>query len=151
MQLHDAIQHYGPEYVVNADEMFAKQGEHPSHSVGIVGEQNIVRSNLNKKNGITTTPFVSAAGDKVGMQVIAKGKTRRCVDNRQLSPEIAADFSPSGWQTEETLIRVIERVLVPHFGPEGGTFIVDKYSAHLTDAVRMCCNEHNIDLIEVPA
>ena len=151
LQLADAIDHVGAEYVVNADEMFAKHVEHPTHSVGLVGVQNIVRSDLNKKNGITTTPFVSAAGDKVGMQVIAKGTTQRCVDNRHLPLEIAAHFSASGWQTEDTFIRAIDDVLIPHYGPEGGALVVDKYSAHLTDKVRMHCNENNIDLIEVPA
>ena len=118
--------------------------------MGIVGQQNIVRSNLNQKTGITTTPFVSAAGDKVGMQVIAKGLTQRCVDNRHLPPDIAAHFSASGWQNEDTFIRAIEDILIPHLGPEGGALVIDKYGAHLTDQVRMHCNEHSIDLIEVP-
>ena len=85
------------------------------------------------------------------MQVIAKGTTRRCVDNRHLPPEIAAHFSASGWQTESTFIRAIDDVLIPHLGPEGGVLVVDKYSAHLTDKVRVHCNENHIDLIEVPA
>ena len=96
LRLQDAIDHYGPEYVSNADEMFAKQVEHPNKSIGVAYKQNIVRSELNKKNGITTTPFVSAAGDKLGLQAIAKGTTQRSLKNRQLPPEIAGDFSGKG-------------------------------------------------------
>ena len=150
LELQDARQHQDEHYVVNGDEMFAKNVEHPRTSWGVVGEQNIIRSDLNVKNGITTTPFVSAAGDKLPTQVIAKGTTCRCVDNRHLPPDMAGDFSAKGWQTEATFIHYIERYLVPYFGPEGGTLVVDEYSAHKMDAVRMCCNQNHIDLIVVP-
>ena len=150
LEVMDAIQHHGKHHVVNGDELFAKQVEHPSQSWGLVNEQNIVTTNLNKKNGITTTPFVSAAGDVLPTQVIARGKTRKCIDNRQLPPDLAGDFSPTGWQTEATLIRYIEQYLVPYLGPEGGTLILDEYSAHHTNAVRECLNSHYIDLIIVP-
>ena len=79
--------------------------------------------------------------------MIAKGTTRRCVDNRHLPPDMAGR---EVWQTEATFIQYIEHYLVPYFGPEGGTLVVDEYSAHKTDAVRMCCNQNNIDLIVVP-
>ena len=55
--MEDTIKHWGKHHVVNGDELFAKQVEHPSSSWGIVNEQNIVTSNVNKKNGITTTPL----------------------------------------------------------------------------------------------
>ncbi len=29
--------------------------------------------------------------------------------------------------------------------------VLDKYHAHLTNYVEICCNEHHIDMIEVPA
>ena len=150
LEVMDAIQHQGKHHVVNGDELFAKQVEHPSKSWELVNEQNIVTTSLNKKNGITTTPFVSAAGDILATQVIARGRTRKCVDNRQLPPDLAGDFSATGWQTEATLNRYIEQYLVPYFGPEGGTLILDEYSAHHTDAVRECLNSHFIDLITVP-
>ena len=150
LALLDAIKHYGKHYVVNGDELFARQVEHPSRSWGIVGEPNIVSSNQDKRHGITTTPFVSAAGDILPVQAIAKGRTRRCVHNRHLPPDMAGDFSDSGWQTEETFIRYIEQYLVPYLGPEGGALVIDEYSAHATDNVMACLNEHHIDLIVVP-
>ena len=110
-----------------------------------------MRSDLNKKNGITTTPFVSADGSKLGLQAIAKGTTQRSVNNRQFPSDVAGDHAASGWQTEDTFVRAITTVLLPLFGPHGGAFDVDKYSAHLTDKVRTHCTDHNIELIEVPA
>ena len=136
--------------MVNGDELFAKNVELTSTSWGLVNEQNIVRTNVNKKNGITTTPFVSAAGDVLPTQVIAKGTTQRTIDNRQLSSDMAVDCSANGWQTEATFLRYINNYLIPYLGPEGGALVVDTYAAHLTDDVRICCNLAHIDIIVVP-
>ena len=83
-------------------------------------------------------------------QVIAKGTTKRSIENRQLPPNLAGDFSANGCQTEATFIRYINEQLVPYLGPEGGALIVDTYAAHMTDAVKMCLNENHIDLMIVP-
>ena len=131
--------------------MFGRHLEHPRTSTGIVAEDNIVRTPLNIKNGITTMPVVSAAGDKLPMQVVVKGTTNRCVRNRHLPDDMAGDYSPTGWQTEESFIRYIKQHIIPYFNGVSSCLVVDKFSAHMTDAVKKLCDDSDIELLFVPA
>ena len=123
----------------------------PGHG-GIVSEQNIVSFNQDKRHGITTTPFASAAGDVLPVQVIAKG-AHAVVSTTATCRLTWPATSASGWQTEDTFVLYIGQHLHSYLGPEGGVLVIDEYmySAHTTDKVTACLNDHYIVLIVVPA
>jgi hypothetical protein len=78
----EAVKQFGANMVLNLDETAAQAVQHPSRSWHIKGDPNIVNTNKSENLAITTTPCVTAAGDKLALQVIAKGTTTRTVKTR---------------------------------------------------------------------
>ena len=150
MRVDDAVEQYGPNNVINADETAAHAIQHPRTSWGITGEPNFITAEQDPRRAITTMPVVSAAGDRLPTQVIVKGKTQLAVNNKHLPHSVAAYPAPRGWQTSATLASYIEEEVAQYTDDQPSALILDDYSAHRTKHVKETAAAHNIELIQVP-
>jgi hypothetical protein len=146
----EAVEQYGANNVINADETAAHGVQHTGRSWGIVGEPNVVNTGLSERDAITTMPAVSAAGDRLPMQVLVKGKTQRAVKNKNLPHTTAAYPTGSGWQTSSSITQYIEDEVSQYTDDQPSALIMDDYDAHKTEEVRGAAERHNTDLIIVP-
>jgi uncharacterized protein YktA (UPF0223 family) len=146
----EAVQQYGKQLVMNADETSAHAVQHPTTSWGVKGEPNNVRTNMSVKDCITTVPAVAADGSKLPLFVLVKGKTKKSVQNKHLPSHIYTDHSLSGWSTSETMVRYIHEVVAKYTHDQPSALILDDYDAHKTSEVRAACEEHHMQLILVP-
>ena len=117
------------------------------------------------KAQVTTSPTVNAEGDVVSpTQIIFGGKTKRCHPNGGKGPvpkDIYYDNSLSHWQTPETMIRYINRVLVPYRLAtiarlnlpihQKMILILDLHYSHKDAVVLALAREYHILLVYIPA
>ena len=118
------------------------------------------------KAQVTTTPTVTAEGDVVlPTQVIFGRKTKRCHPNAGKGPvrnDIYFDNnSTSHWQTPETMIRYVSKVLVPYRlatidrlslpADQKTILILDLHYSHKDAAVLAHMRENNILPVYIPA
>ena len=79
-------------------------------SIGSLGQQ------------ITTLPCISAAGDKLPLAVVVKGKTPRCLRRITNPPSPAIQrvrfyYSQKGWVNEEIMLQWLRDVVQPYTDP----------------------------------
>jgi hypothetical protein len=146
----EAVEQYGANNVINADETAARSVQHTRTSWGNVGEPNVVNTRVSQRDAITTMPAVSAAGDRLPMQVIVKGKTQRAVKNKHLPDSTASYPTISGWQKSSSLTQYIEDEVSQYTDDQPSALIMDDYDAHKTEEVRTAEKKHNIEPIIVP-
>jgi hypothetical protein len=146
----EAVRAFGPSYVINADETAGHAVEHAQKSWGVVGQPNLVNTDVSHKEAITTMPAVSAHGDKLPMLVLVKGKSKRAERNKNLPSHLYTDHANKGWVTEEVMVRYIHNIIAPYTQDKPSALIVDDYDPHKTDKVQQACRQHNITLIIVP-
>ncbi len=117
------------------------------------------------KAQVTTTPTVNAEGDVVvPTQVIFGGKTKRCHPNGGKPPfpkDIYFENSPSHWQTPETMIRYVNKVLIPYriatiarlnlAADQKMILILDLHYSHKDSVVLAHLRENHILPVFIPA
>jgi hypothetical protein len=102
------------------------------------------------KEGVTVIASIDAAGNKLPLTVIGKGKTKRCLAGFRLPGEIWGQWTESGWTTSEVLAEYLQRLRHEQF-PEGPiVLILDTYSAHRSAAVKAVAEQLGIELIFIP-
>ena len=105
----------------------------------------------NKKTGFTVMATVDAAGGKLPLFVIAKGKTRRCERGLEGLAEHKTDHSDSGWQNMETMMRYLNWLReLPQFSTGELHLIIDCYSVHKSAVVRDLARTLGIILHFIP-
>ena len=149
-RVENAVQQYGPNMVFNADETAAHGVQHTRTSWGVVGEPNVVHTTLSDRDAITTTPVVSAAGDRLPMEVLVKGKTQLAVRNKKLPISTVGYPTVSGWQTSSSTAQYIDEELSYYTDDQPSALILDEYDAHHTAEVKATAAQHNIEIIPVP-
>jgi hypothetical protein len=88
------------------------------------------------KFGVTSIAGIDAAGSKLPLTVIGKGKTRRCLTAYHLPETVNGVTSPSGWTTNDVMCEYFTYLKEQHY-PEGRLVIVlDTYSAHRAEIVK---------------
>jgi hypothetical protein len=115
-----------------------------------------VRLNASEKDSITVLASVTAAGEKLPLFAIAKGKTKRA-EQSQLGSDGATitDHSPSGWSTAETFEHYLEW-LAKHYERRIAQglalhLLLDCYPVHRTEPVRKLAEKLGIVLWFIPA
>ncbi len=150
MHVGDAVDTYGPDLLLNADETSAKLVQHPSTSWSIENQPNTVNTTADVRRGVTTMPTVSASGVKLPLQVIVKGKGKRAIENKHLPHDVHATVSESGWQTVPTMVDYMDNVVAHYTQNQPSALILDDYRAHHAPAVQQAAARHNIEIIPVP-
>jgi hypothetical protein len=96
-------------------------------------------------------PAITAAGTKLPLTVVGKGKTKRCLAGYELPTSVNADFSESGWTNIEVICRYFAFLRSTLYcDSEPLIVILDTYSAHRAHVVREIAQLSGITLIFIP-
>jgi len=157
-EIHGAILHYGASLVLNMDEAAISKIDPPTTAVVAKnsGHAAIVHTNIGSMGQqITTMPCISAAGDKLQLCAVVKGKTPRCL-NRIISDasfplqKVRFYYSQKGWVNSEIMQKWLHDVVQPYTHNRPAALILDSYTSHFTDEVREAASSMNLELIQVP-
>ena len=104
---------------------------------------------------MTIMPTISAAGDKLALCAVLKGKTARCLKKikERASSEVNKVnlyYSDKGWINEGVMALYFRDVLLPYTHAEPAALLLDSYRAHLTSNVREAAEAMQLQLIIVP-
>lgn len=157
-EVQDAIMRHGARMVLNMDETAISKVDPPTTAVVAKnsGQAAIIGTHVGSLGQqITTMPCISAAGDKLQLCAVAKGKTPRClkriIDNA--SPAIARVrfyYSQKGWVNAEIMQQWLTDVVQPYTKSAPAALVLDSYTCHFTDEVREAAKKMNLELIQVP-
>lgn len=152
-----AIDEYGANRVLNMDETPVPKNDHPISGVvrtGSDGGARATSSAANKLN-ITHFPTVTAAGNKLQLCAIIKGKTARSL--KKITEGASADvrrvrlyLSHKGWANSAVIVQWLRDVVAPHLHGEAGALVMDDYGAHWTEEVQAAAAAMHLQLIRVP-
>jgi hypothetical protein len=153
----EAITALGARYVLNMDETPVPKCEHPTTGVVRTGSGRAASCTTDAGNRLNVThfPCISAAGDKLQMCAVLKGKTPRTL--KKITEGASADvkkvrlyFSQSGWINAGIIIRWLSEVVAPSTAGHAAALLLDDYHAHWTDEVRAAAAAMHLQLIPVP-
>jgi len=158
-EVHGAIMQYGARLVFNMDETAIAKIDPPTTAVVArgCGEAAKIHSHISSPGQqITTLPCISAAGDKLQLCAVLKGKTLRCLKKIQDGASAAVRgvrlyYSEKGWVNAELLCRWLREVVQPYTRSAPAALILDSYAAHFSPPVRIAAAAMNLELIQVPA
>jgi hypothetical protein len=129
--------------VLNCDESSWKLYPNGILTWAETGSQNVaIPVTGNEKDAITVMATISFGGKKLPLYILAKGKTARC-EASQLGElgEHVCDHSPTGWMTENTMVRYLgwlrEELNRIRGGEETYDLIMDIYPVHVMESVRL--------------
>jgi hypothetical protein len=159
LEVRDAVEEYGASLVLNMDETPVMLLDVPVTAVvstgcGQAAQVHSTAGSLGSK--ITTFPTISAAGDKLQLCAVIKGKTLRCL--RSVEDGASADvqkvrlyYSEKGWTNEGIMLRWLAEVVQPYTRSRPAALLLDSFPAHFTDAVVAAAAAMHLRLIQVPA
>jgi hypothetical protein len=144
--------------VLNMDETPVQLCDAPTTAVVSTGSKEAARiqTDFLQKNTLTTFPCVSAAGDRLRLCAVLKGKTRRALRKVREGASDAVQTvrlytSAQGWMTEQVMLAWMQDVVFSYTHAAPAALILDQYAAHMTPAVRELADHLHIQLIFVPA
>lgn len=158
VEVRDAIDKYGAARVLNMDETPVSLLDVPVTGVVATGSKQAahIHSTANVSLKFTTFPTISAAGDKLKLCAVLKGKTARCLKKVQVGASadvkrVQLYFSQKGWVNEGIMALYLRDVLLPYTHAEPAALILDSYKAHFTPALCAAAAAMQLQLIQVPA
>jgi hypothetical protein len=156
-----------PRHVLNVDETFWRVSNATRlTTLAYIGAEDVtVDTGCDDKEGLTAICAVSAAGVKLPVWVICKGKSDKCQRRFENYPQLAPVidrqlflvYSPSGWVDKEICKDYLEWArewLMEHekLDPDYTMAVVwDCYSAHRKDEVKERATKLGIELAYIPA
>jgi hypothetical protein len=102
------------------------------------------------KLSITAFGTVTAAGDKLPLWILAKGRTQRCLKKFGQHENVICRQTVAGWTTEPMMLEYLEWLSAEANG-EKICLVLDVYPAHRTPKVKSRAAELGIELLYVPA
>jgi hypothetical protein len=135
----------------NMDETFWRTINFCNSTIGIKGSESTkVNYRGNCKKGFTVALIISASGKLLLPNMIAKGKTVRCLPKFSLdNKKIIGHVSESGWMNERIMIEVFEQIFLTTDGQKS-CLLLDQFSSHTTDYIKKEARKRKITLIYVP-
>jgi hypothetical protein len=147
----NALLEYDPAMVLNMDETPLKCVEMPLKGWNKIGSKNALKSKAkNIKNNITLMPTVTAAGTKLPLAWINKGKTDLGISRKTLPENIFSYWSESGWVNAGIMLRYLKEIVLPYTKKRPAALLLDNYGAHWEECVTDFCSKNKLRLIEVP-
>jgi hypothetical protein len=102
------------------------------------------------KKEITVVAEIGAAGAKLLLTVVGKGKTKRCLVGLNLPPEVGGITSPTGWSTGDVM-RHHFRMPRQHTYHTGALVVLlDIFAVHRAVITKPAAEEWGIDLVFIP-
>ena len=159
VEVRDAIHRCGTSLVLNMDETPVQLLDVPVTAVVSTGSgqaATVTSTAGSLGSKITTMPTISAAGDKLQLCAILRGKTERCLAATRAkasddAKKIQLYYSQKGWMNEGIMALYFRDILLPYTRCRPAALLLDSYTAHFTDAVRSAAAAMNLQLIQVPA
>jgi hypothetical protein len=150
-RLNECPQDYPPDRVFNFDETSWKIFNAPHRVLAEKGTKTVkMKSFTGEKQSVTAFGTISAAGDKLPLWVVTKGRTERVFTKFGDHPGVVFKFSDSGWTTEKLIIEYLDW-LSDRIGHDPCLLVMDVYPTHRTEAVKEHARMLDIELLFIPA
>lgn len=151
LRMQELLRQVSPDRVINVDETNWRSVAGGIWTWAATGTESVSCCVGNdEKEGITVIAAIDAAGTKLPLTVIGKGKTPRCLTALNLPAEVWGLTSESGWTTSHVMCEYL-RLMREKLYPEGPLVILlDTFSAHRTPVVRAAADHWNIQLVFIP-
>jgi len=153
-----AIEEYGKHMVLNMDETPVELSEPPTTAIVPTGSKQpaYIPTDSADRSYLTTFPCVSAAGDKLPLCAILKGKTCRVFNKIRKNAnstinKVKLYHTMKEKMNEITMLQWIRDVVLPYTRGAPSALILDRYTSHHTRDVTDLASLHHIQLILVPA
>lgn len=146
-----ALLHYRPSMIINEDETSGKVVMPPRTAIRDIGSgQPVVFHKSSEKLCATIATAISSNGGKLKSALVTKGKTQLSLRKFQLPTSIVGLLNARGWMNGSTFIEYITRVILPFSKGEPCVLMCDDLPVHKTPAVRLFCEQNQIELVLVP-
>ena len=111
------------------------------------------------KRLITAVFCGSATGDFLPLQIIYKGKTKRCNPCFQFPFDWHITHSPKHWSTEETMLQYIHEIIIPYVQAQRqlikanrpALVVVDNFKGQITEKISELLKQNDIHTCLLPA
>ena len=151
-----------PELVINGDETAVQLVSRAKFTRNVPGAKRVRILGIgDDKAQITVTIFVTESGDVLPYQMIFQGLTNNCHPKGKKPEDCLWTHTKSHWQSPETYLDLIEKVIVPYknkmietlgLPPTQGTILKhDLHFTHKDATVVALMKQHNIYPLFVPA
>jgi len=146
------IEEIPPELILNRDRTGMKVVPSYSWTKHVQGARRVEIIGLNDKQQITAVFCGNLLGEFLTMQVIYKGKTKRCHSQFEFPSDWHTTHSAKHWSTEDTMVEYIEKIILPFLecrrdmlGEEKAIAVVmDNFKGQVTEKMLKLLDEHNI-------
>ena len=152
-----AIDKYGAHRVLNMDETPVSKVEHAITGIVRTGSDRAAQITTKAGNRLNVThfPCITAAGNKLQMCAVIKGKTLRTLTKITKDASLAVQrvrlyYSISGWINSAIIVRWLAEVVQPFTKSEPAALVMDDFAAHWTDEVKEAALAIKLQLICVP-
>lgn len=103
----------------------------------------------NFKESFTLGLTISLSGKFLKPIVVARGKTKRCLEKFKLNDFVIGTYTESSWVNERCILILLDEIYKVTKG-ENSVLILDKHDSHKTHKIRDYAKIKNIHLIYVP-
>jgi hypothetical protein len=157
-EVHSSLLAYSPSLVLNMDETPIKMIDAPVTGVVPTGSKEAAKMETSAGSmgtKVTSMPCISAAGDKLPLSVVIRGKTPRClrkITERASSTvkKVKLYFATKGWTTEDVMLKWLQEVVQPYTASRPAALVLDSFKSHFTPAVQEYAASIHLELIQVP-
>lgn len=146
-----------PELILNWDQTGIHLVPASSWTMDKRGSKRVEIKGVNDKRQITAVFCGSLTGDFLPIQLIYKGKTKRCHPKFKFPPDWHVTHSPKHWSTEETMVQYIEEIIVPYVeqqremvGDKPALAIMDNFKGQVTTKINNLLEANNIHVCLLP-
>lgn len=149
-----------PELILNWDQTGIHLVPASMWTMDREGSRRVEISGANDKRQITAVFCGSLTGDFLPLQLIYKGKTRRCHPRYAFPSDWHVTQSPKHWSTEETMIDYINEIIVPYVEAQrdalqnpmqAALVVMDNFTGQVTTTINDLLEAHNINVCLLPA
>jgi hypothetical protein len=108
-----------------------------------------IKCKENIKESFTLGLTISSSGKFLRPAVVAKGKTKRCLNKFKLNNFVIGMYTKSSWVNDDCILVILDEIYKTTAG-EQSALLLDKHETHKTEKVKIYAKEKNIHLIYVP-
>jgi hypothetical protein len=151
VRVQELLQTYSPNRILNVDETNWRMVAAGYLTWAKRGSESVSRRlEDDEKSGVTVIAAVDAAGEKLPLTMIGRGKTSRCLARYHLPASVHQIASESGWTTSEVMCDYFGYLRHDLYREGPLVVILDTYSAHRAQDVRAVAQAYEIDLVFIP-
>ena len=125
------------------------------------GQKRVQITGIDDKRQITAVFAATKTGSFLPIQVIYKGKTKRCLPSVDFPEDWLISFTENHWANETTTKDYIYKILLPYVkqkreelklpGDHPALVVFDRFKAQCTSNILQILRDNNIDTLLIPA